>query len=150
MPVSPSGVADVELTSDAGDAQVPGSDQSELLVSQFAWTLHQDPSIKRFQVSIDGQRVQLDGETDFSVEYGHEYAPYISGADAQLFGLQDGLMVGGSPRNLEHVTGPFGQTEYGLRSVSPTCLPNRSPPSRRPGRTLGWARSRTATLIPRS
>ncbi len=119
VPVSPSGVANVELTSDGGDAQLPGSDQSELLVSQFAWTLHQEPAIKRFQVSIDGQRVQVDGETDFSVEYGHEYAPYISGADAQLFGLQDGLMVGGSPRNLEHVTGPFGQAEYGLRSVSP-------------------------------
>ena len=28
-------------------------------------------------------------------------------------------MVGGSPQNLEPVTGPFGQPDYGLRTVSP-------------------------------
>ncbi len=28
-------------------------------------------------------------------------------------------MVGGSPQNLEPVTGPFGQPDYSLRTVSP-------------------------------
>ena len=45
VPVSSSGVAEVDLTSDSGDASMPPSDQSELLVSQLAWTLRQDPTI---------------------------------------------------------------------------------------------------------
>jgi hypothetical protein len=119
VPVAPSGVADVELTSDAGDAGLPSSDQSELMVSQLAWTLQQDPAIVRFRVSIDDQPVQLGGETEFSVDHGHEYAPYVSGSSTQLFGLQDGQMVGGSPENLAAVAGPFGQPGYSLRTVSP-------------------------------
>lgn len=117
--VSPSGVADVDLTSDAADAEMPSSDQSELLVSQLAWTLQQDSAIVRFRVFIDGQQVRLPGETEFGVDHGHEYAPYVAGSSTQLYGLRDGLMVGGSPQNLENVTGPFGQAGYALRTVSP-------------------------------
>jgi hypothetical protein len=119
VPVSSSGVAQVDLTSDAGDAALPSSEQSELLVSQLAWTLRQDPTISRFRVSIDERPVQLAGESEFSVEHGHGYAPYVAGSSTMLFGLKDGLMVGGSPQNLENVTGPFGRAGYSLRTVSP-------------------------------
>ena len=119
VPVSSSGLAKVELTSDTGEAEVPSSDQTELLVSQLAWTLRQDASIARFSVTIDGRPVQLSGETEFSVEHGHEYAPYVAGSSSFLFGLQEGRMVGGSAQNLETVSGPFGQGGYSLRTVSP-------------------------------
>ena len=119
VPVSESGVAQVDLTSDTAAATVPSPEQIELMVSQLAWTLRQDPSVSRFRVTIDGRPVQLPNEPEFSVEHGHEYAPYVAGSSTQLFGLQDGLMVGGSPQNLAPVTGPFGAADYSLRTVAP-------------------------------
>ena len=119
VPVSASGVAEVDLTSDTAAATVPSPEQVELLVSQLAWTLRQDPTISRFRVTIDGRPVQLPNEQEFSIDHGHEYAPYVAGSSTQLFGLQDGRMVGGSPQNLAPVTGPFGAADYGLRTVAP-------------------------------
>jgi hypothetical protein len=94
-------------------------------VSQLAWTLQQDPTIARFGVTIDGRSLQLPGESEFSVEHGHQYAPYVAGSSTQLFGLRDGLMVGGSPQNLATVTGPFGRRDYHLRTVSPDMRADR-------------------------
>jgi hypothetical protein len=119
VPVSDSGLAQVDLTSDTGDATMSSPEQAERLVSQLAWTLQQDPSIARFSVSIDGRPVQLPGESEFSVEHGHEYAPYVAGSSTQLFGVADGHMVGGSPQNLAAVSGPFGQGVVDLRTVAP-------------------------------
>lgn len=119
VPVSDSGVAQVDLTSDTGDAPLPSPEQIDLLVSQLAWTLRQDPAIGRFRVTIDGQPVQLAGEnSEFSVDHGHAYAPYVAGSSTLIFGLRDGRMVGGSPQNLETVSGPFGSGGYLLRTVS--------------------------------
>jgi hypothetical protein len=117
--VSASGVAKIELTSDTGETAMPTAEQSELLVSQLAWTLQQDGTITRFGVTIDGRPVQLPGETEFDVEHGHEYAPYVAGSSTQLFGLAGGRMVGGSPENLVTVRGPFGQGGYSLRTIAP-------------------------------
>ncbi len=119
VPVSSSGVADVGLTSDSGTAAVPSPEQIELLVSQLAWTLQQDPTVKRFRVSIDGRSLQLPNEAEFSVDHGHQYAPYVAGSSTQLFGLADGRMVGGSAQNLVPVTGPFGLPDQSLRTVAP-------------------------------
>ncbi len=117
--VSTGGVAKVDLTSDTDEATMPSADQADLLVTQLAWTLQQDPTISRFQVTIDGRPVLLQGESTFSVDHGHEYAPYAAGSSTQLFGLQDGRMVGGSAQNLVPVTGPFGQGDIALRTVAP-------------------------------
>jgi hypothetical protein len=118
VPVSSDGVARVDLISDTEAATVPSPEQVELLASQLAWTLGQDPKIARFTVTIDGRPVQLSDEPEFDIEHGHEYAPYVAGSSTQLFGLQNGLMVGGSPQNLQRVTGPFGQADWGLRSLA--------------------------------
>ena len=121
LPVSvpPDGVAQIDLTSDTVETAVPSPEQVELMVSQLAWTLRQVPTVKGFRMTIDGHSVQLPGEPQFSVDHGHEYAPYVAGSSTQLFGLEDGLMVGGSPQNLVHVAGPFGQPGFSLRSVTP-------------------------------
>ena len=120
VPVS-DGVAQVDLTSDtAADDVIPPPEEAEMLVAQLAWTLGQDPTIKGFKVTIGGRSLQLpDGESVFDVEDGHEYAPYVAGSSTLLFGLLDGRLVGGSPQNLEPVTGPFGVTDYGLRAAVP-------------------------------
>jgi len=118
VPVSSDGLARVELTSDSGDAPDQAQEQAELMVSQLAWTLSQDPSIERFVVTVDDRPVQLAGESEFSVEHGHEYAPYVAGSSTLLFGLRAGRMVGGSPQNLATVSGPFGSGGYLLRSVA--------------------------------
>ena len=118
VPVSPSGVARVELTSDTDQAAMPSPEQTELLVSQLAWTLQQDPSITRFSITIDDRPLQLPGESVFDVEHGHEYAPFVAGSSTQLFGLEDGHMVGGSAQNLQTVSGPFGQGVVDLRTVA--------------------------------
>jgi hypothetical protein len=126
VPVSADGVAQVDLTSDTADAALPTTtEQAEMLVSQLAWTLRQDPTIARFRVTIDNRTLQLPGETEFSVEHGHQYAPYVGGSSTQLFGLRDGLMVGGSPQNLAPVAGPFGQPGYDLRTVTADLLAQR-------------------------
>ena len=123
VPVSVSGVAQVDLTSDTEDVEPPSAQQADLLVSQLAWTLRQDPTIGRFQVAIDGRPVQLPGEgSEFSVEHGRGDAPYVDGSSSLFYGLQDGLMVGGSPQNLDPVSGPFGSSGYSLRTVAPDLL----------------------------
>jgi hypothetical protein len=119
VPVSEAGVAQVDLTSDSADAVSPQPSQAERLVSQLAWTLRQDPSIDRFRVTIGGRTVQLpNNESEFSVEHGHDFAPYVSGASTLLYGLRDGVMVGGAPDDLSPVTGPFGSPGYALRAVA--------------------------------
>jgi hypothetical protein len=118
VPVSPSGVAQIDLTSDTDQSRPPAPDQAELLISQLAWTLRQDPTISKFRLTIDNRPVQLPGESEFSVDHGHQYAPYVAGSTTQLFGLQAGLMVAGSPQNLPAVSGPLGQADYDLRAVT--------------------------------
>jgi hypothetical protein len=53
------------------------------------------------------------------VTAGETFAPFVAGANTLLFGLADGRMVAGGPQNLVAVSGPFGQTDLGLRSITP-------------------------------
>jgi hypothetical protein len=127
VPVSADGFAQVDLTSDTADDVVPATSETELLVSQLAWTLRQDPTIKRFGVTIGGRPVQLpDGETEFDIDHGEQYAPYVDGAGTLLYGLLEGRLVSGSPRDLQPVPGPFGQDDYKLRTISPDLLLNQA------------------------
>ena len=144
VPVSATGLARIDLKSDTVAASVPSPEQVELLVSQLAWTLRQVPTILRFRVTIDGQPVQLPDEPEFSVEHGHEYAPFVAGSSTQLFGLDNGVMVGGSPVNLAPVTGPFGQRLPDGSGPPTACGPSRrisgrtrSPASRRRRHPVG-------------
>ena len=127
VPVTPTGVAEVELTSETGDAAMPTDQEAELMVAQLAWTLRQDPLVDRLSVTIDGDQVELaNGVTEFSVEEGAEFAPYVAGASTVLYGLADGLLVAGSATNLDPVTGPFGTTPRGVRTISPDLLAERA------------------------
>lgn len=120
VPVTPAGVAQVQLTSATGDAAMPTDQEAVLMIAQLAWTLRQDPSVDRLSVTIDGEPVELEGGvTEFSSGEGDEYAPYVAGARTLLYGLADGFLVAGSAQNLDPVRGPFGRTRVGLRTISP-------------------------------
>ncbi len=118
VPVSDSGVAQVDLISDAAEVPV-APPEPERLVAQLAWTLRQDPGIRRFGVTIAGREVTLpNGESEFSVGHGSSYAPYVADASPALYGLRDGRLVAGSGQSLDEVSGPFGEADYQLRSVA--------------------------------
>jgi hypothetical protein len=118
VPVSDDGVAKVDLISDATDVPL-APPETERLVAQLAWTLRQDLTISAFQLTIGGRDVKLsNGESEFRVEQGSGFAPYVADASPVLYGLRDGRLVAGSPRSLDEVSGPFGQRDYQLGSVS--------------------------------
>ena len=50
----------------------------------------------------------------------------MAGANTLLFGLPDGRLVAGGAQNLAAVSGPFGQTDLGLRSITPDLSASRA------------------------
>lgn len=116
VPVDDDGLATVDF---GNDVEVPALADRGLLVAQLAWTLRQDPSVERVRVRVDGTWVTPAGQREVSVSTGEVFAPFVAEASSLLFGLADGLMVAGSAQTLAQVSGPFGQTDLGLRSVTP-------------------------------
>jgi hypothetical protein len=117
VPVSDDGRAAITLEGDVG-ALTPAAAQP--LTYQFAWTLHQDPRIKSFSITLNKQPVTLPGfgGTQFSVDLGSEYSPADVSASSALFELRDGLLESGDPSNSTPVDGPLGQTAYGIESFA--------------------------------
>lgn len=90
VPVNNNGIADVELEGPSG-ALAPAT--VDLMVAQLAWTLRQDPSIRRFRILVGGQPVSFtDGQTDVDVTSGSQYDPAVP-VDSDLYGLRDGHLV---------------------------------------------------------
>ena len=116
VPVSSEGLATIDIE---GDVAVPDLVDRGLLVAQLAWTLRQDSSVERLSVTVDGESVTPAGQREVSVTTGEGFAPFVANAKTLLYGLADGLMVAGGAKNLAQVSGPFGQVDLGLRSITP-------------------------------
>jgi hypothetical protein len=116
VPVSADGLATVDLE---GDVTMPGLVDRGLLVAQLAWTLRQDSSVERLTVRVDGELVTPSGQPEVSVAAGEAFAPFVANANKLLYGLADGRMVVGPAQDMASVSGPFGQTDLGLRSITP-------------------------------
>jgi hypothetical protein len=116
VPVSADGVATVDLE---GDAEMPSLVDRGLLVAQLAWTLRQDPSVEGLSVRVDGQSVTPAGQDVVPVTAGEVFAPFVADANERLYGLAEGRMVAGPAQTMAAVSGPFGQNDLGLRSVTP-------------------------------
>lgn len=115
VPVS-DGVADIPLVGDAGQ-QTPQT--IELMLAQLAWTMRQDPAIEAMRVTIGDQPIQLPGGvSEFSVDDGAEYDPNGFQASTLVYGLRDGLMVGGHAESLAPLDGPLGREDQGVRSIA--------------------------------
>jgi hypothetical protein len=114
--VSDDGVADILLT---GDASQVTAETIELMLSQFAWTLRQEPSVQSIRISIDGELVPLPGGvSSYRVDGGADYSPAGFQASPLLYGLRAGRVVSGTPPGMEYVDGPLGSRDFGLRSIA--------------------------------
>lgn len=114
--VSEEGLAEVSLSGEPGQLDPEGI---ELMTVQIAWTLRQDPSVKRVRVTLDGTPVSTSGlRSDFSVDVGQNYDPNGAYAWQDLFGLRDGRMVSVVSGVEERVRGPFGRPGYALREIA--------------------------------
>ncbi len=90
---------------------------TRLMLSQFAWTLRQDPSVQTFSLSIGGRQVtDASGASTFRVENADadRYDPAYPPASSQLYALRRGLLVSGQASRLTAVSGPFGTAVQGI------------------------------------
>jgi hypothetical protein len=94
-------------------------ENAALMVSQFGWTLAQDPDITSLRLSIGGEQVTLAGGiTTFSVDQGLNYDPTVLQSSSLLYGLDNGRLVSGTPTSFSRVDGPFGAGDLGLSAAS--------------------------------
>jgi hypothetical protein len=118
VPVSAEGVAELGLRGYSGQLT---PEASELMMTQIAWTLGQEPSIEAVRVTIGGRQVtSSSGQSLFSVDEASIYDPTGLDASSLLYGLRDGRMISGQPDALAAVPGPMGARDYGARSVAVT------------------------------
>ena len=116
VPVSEEGVADIALRGYSGQMT---PEASELMVTQLAWTLRQEPDIEAIRVSIGGQQVTSDsGQSLFDVDARSEYDPTGLDSSHLFYGLDNGLLVSGQPETLTPVDGPMGGGALGARSFA--------------------------------
>ncbi|MCY7395835.1 MAG: LpqB family beta-propeller domain-containing protein [Nocardioides sp.] len=120
VPVSSDGVADIALSGGTGPVT---REQAELLLAQLTSTLRQDPAIGSVRLSIDGLPVGLPGSaTEVGLDRGESFAPYVASSSRPLYGLRDGVLVSGNPGTQQPVSGPFGTTMLGVRSIAPDLV----------------------------
>jgi hypothetical protein len=116
VPVSEEGVADLSLSGYSGQLT---PEASELMITQLAWTLGQEPSIEAIRVTIGGQQVTSNtGQSLFSVDEPSVYDPTGLDASSLFYALRDGLLLSGQPDALGPVAGPMGTTDLGVRSIA--------------------------------
>lgn len=115
-PVSAEGLAEVSLR---GDGAVLDAESLELMTVQVAWTLRQDPSVRRIRLSINDTPVTVSGSSsDFDVDIGRAYDPLGADAWQDLFALREGRMISSVGGGETRVAGPFGARDYPLGSIS--------------------------------
>jgi hypothetical protein len=115
-PVSPAGLAEVALQ---GDISGVDPETLELMTVQIAWTLRQDPSVRRLRVTVGDTPVSQSGNSsDVPIVVGQIYDPTGIYAWQDLFGLRNGRLVSSIDGRENRVGGPFGQTNYRLGEVS--------------------------------
>ncbi|WP_193607310.1 LpqB family beta-propeller domain-containing protein [Nocardioides lijunqiniae] len=110
------GVAEINLVGDAGQQN---DEVVEKMLAQLVWTLRQEPSIDAVRLRIGDEEVRLPGGvSEYRVDDAPEFDPTGYQASLLLYGLRGGLLVSGEPDTLAPADGPFGETDYGLRSVA--------------------------------
>ncbi|WP_372734951.1 LpqB family beta-propeller domain-containing protein [Nocardioides sp.] len=116
VPVSSAGVATIDLVGE--DLEVPDDVDRDLLLAQLTWTLRQDTSVDAVRVRFNGTDLTA-GSGGVNVSTGGRFAPYDADASTLLFGLDEGRLVAGGAQNLAPVSGPFGQGDLALRTITP-------------------------------
>lgn len=110
-----SGIARVALS---GDPDTADDETADRMRAQLAWTLRQDDRINAIELSVGGEAFGVTGSPQFGLEFGSGYDPNGSDLSTEMFALDRGLVVAGSLGAFEATSGPLGQQDLGLRSIS--------------------------------
>lgn len=114
--VSPDGVADITLRGGTG-VETPGD--LDRAVDQLAWTLRQEPQIRVFRLSVNGEAVTLaDGRSEFAVSDGAAVDPTGFQSSPDLYALRNGLLVHGPLGAQVPTGGGFGTSTYGASAMA--------------------------------
>lgn len=87
------------------------------IVAQLMWTLHQDPTIRSFRLSIDGRPVtDSTGAQTFRVGVTDNAPldPAVSRATSVFYALRKGRLVSGQIDHPTPLDGPFGKQRLGI------------------------------------
>ena len=120
---------------------------TRLMLSQFAWTLRQDPTVRTFSLSISGRQVtDASGASTFRVENpdADRYDPAYPPASSQLYALRRGLLVSGQASRLTAVSGPFGTSVQGIGPFAVSLGDDQVAATTRSSLLLGPVRSGAA------
>jgi hypothetical protein len=112
-------VAEVSLSGpDPGALSQP---TTQLMLTQLAWTLRQDPSISSFTLTIAGRVVtDASGASRFGVRAAefNRYDPAWEKTTLVTYALRRGRLVSGPVARLTKVLGPFGTEDLGITSFA--------------------------------
>ncbi|GAB2983484.1 LpqB family beta-propeller domain-containing protein [Nocardioides montaniterrae] len=108
------GVADIGLV---GEQAQPSGQEVRLLLAQVAATLHQDPEVTGFRITLNGRPVRPGADRTYPVDLGDRFTPTAAGPN-QLYAVEGTRMVGGDASGMLAAPGPFGTGEYGLGEVA--------------------------------
>jgi hypothetical protein len=110
--ISPTGVADVSLTSSV--LELSESDR-RLLAAQLAWTLSQVPEISAVTMTVDGSPAWApdDADDEFTVADFSDLDPAGEGGDDQLYALSPQGLVLVGPSDATAAGGPVAKTPPG-------------------------------------
>ncbi len=115
VPVSPAGVAEVELNQQF--LQLNARDR-QMALAQLAWTLRQVSGLESMRVTVGGSPIDIPGAgSPQSVSSWAEFDPSIHWASQELFGIREGNVVALGPEGGE-VVGRFGAQDSGLRDIA--------------------------------
>ncbi len=118
VPITSAGIAEVSLS---GDPDAVDEETAQRMLTQLAWTLRQDISIRAVQLTIGDRLITFGGSsTQVGLDVGSRYDPSGPGASRELFALDRGRVVAGSLGALDETLGPLGQGAYALRSLGVT------------------------------
>ena len=124
---------------------------TRLMLTQFAWTLRQDPTVRSFSVSIAGRQLtDAAGLSTFRVgsEETNRYDPAKGSASSQLYALRRGLLVSGPVDNLTPVSGPFGVQDQGIGAFAVNLDDSQVAGTTKDALLMGPVRSTAAVTQP--
>ncbi|MFC0224321.1 LpqB family beta-propeller domain-containing protein [Nocardioides zeicaulis] len=116
--ITRAGIAEVSLS---GDPDAIDTDTAQRMLTQLAWTLRQDLSIRAVQLTVGDRLITFgSSSTQVGLDVGSRYDPSGPGSSRQLFALDRGRVVAGDVGSFEETLGPLGQGAYRLRSLGVT------------------------------
>lgn len=121
--ITRAGIAEVSLS---GDPDAIDTDTAQRMLTQLAWTLRQDLSIRAVQLTVGDRLITFgSSSTQVGLDVGSRYDPSGPGSSRELYALDRGKVVAGDIGAFDETLGPLGQGAYLLRSLGVTLTGGR-------------------------